>query len=515
MRAKLLFFLALLAAVAVKSQTIFQKTYGKIPQDYGYTIQKTFDGAYVTAGLTNSYGGTNGLYLLKTDSLGDTLWMKGYATNGIIYGYSVQQTSDSGFIVAGNSGIIKTNAVGKVTWGVYYNGVLFYSARQTFDGGYIIAGTVGNSSSSNGIDIYLLKLNPAGIKQWSKKLGGPLDDVSTCIRQTADSGYVSLGYTTSFGAGSNDIYLVKMNRNGDTLWTRTYGGTNFEGGTSNRQNLEITSDSGFIIGSFTNSFGAGGNDAYVIKTKSNGDILWTRTYGGNGNEAIYCIKPTSDGGYVFTGFTTSFGGGNNDIYVVKTNAAGDTLWTRAFGGANSDIGEGIEETSDKGFMIACSASSFGNGNNDVLLIKTNAAGNSSCNQFYTATIVNSTTSAIGNTSTGKIYITLNSNNLGPTYRGGGIVTNICTPNDIKNTAQENTSFTVFPNPTEGEFTLSFNEDHTGKIKVSLSNILGDVIYSTVPCKDAVIHLPPGIANGIYFLKVEAEKTTVQQIIINR
>ncbi len=513
MRIKLLTLLLLLSFFHAKSQSIFQKTYGKVQQDYAYAMQKTFDGGYIISGLTSSYGGSNCLYLLKTDAQGDTLWVKGYATSGIIYGYSIQQTKDSCYVVAGSNGILKINAQGNIIWGFNYSGVIFYSVQQTSDGGYILSGTVGSSSSSNGIDIYLLKLNAIGAKQWSIKLGGAADDISTCIRQTIDGGYISLGCTNSFGAGNTDIYLIKTNSSGDTLWTKTYGGTGTDGGTSNRQNLEITSDSGFIIGSYSNSFGINA-DAYLIKTKANGDTLWTKTYGGTGTEVIYCVKQTNDGGYIFTGYTGSFGAGGNDVYVVKTNAVGDTLWTRAFGGTSTDIGQSIVEANDKGFLLAGVSSSFINGNSDVYLIKTDSLGNSSCNQFNTSSIVNSTPTIISPTATGKIFITLNISSLNPTSKGGGTITDICALNEIQSFEKQNFNLSIYPNPNTGTFTISLNEKYSEKIKVTISNVLGETVYSTTQENDTTVYLT-SLPNGIYFLKAEAGKIFNQRIIINR
>jgi hypothetical protein len=513
MRIKLLSLFLLIGFFAAKSQTLFQKTYGKIPHDYAYSMEKTFDGGFIVAGLTNSYGGSFGFYLLKTDSLGDTLWVKGYASGGIIYGYSIQQTVDTGFIAAGNNGILKTDKQGNISWGLNYSGVTFYSVQQTSDGGYILSGSIGSTSSSNGIDVYLLRLNSTGTKLWSRKIGGAMDEVSTCIRQTSDGGYVSLGYTNSFGAGTNDLYLLRMNSLGDTLWTRTYGNTGTDGNSSNRQNLEITGDSGFIIGSYTNSFSTNA-DAYLIKTKANGDTLWTKTYGGVGSEVIYNVRQTKDGGYIFTGYTTSFGAGNTDVYLVRTNSGGDTLWTRTFGGSLAELGQSVIETNDKGFMVAGYSSSFGNGNNDVYIFKTDSAGNSNCNQYNTQTKVNSNPTMVGSTATGKIFITLNITSLNPTFKRGGTIVDVCTLSGVQQFDSENYSVNAFPNPNSGVFTVSFDKKQFEKIKLSIASVLGETIYSATIENNTTIDLS-GLSSGVYFLKTDTGKFSTQRIIINK
>ena len=511
MRIKLLALLALISVFTLRSQNVFQKTYGKIPQDYGYAIDKTRDGGYIVSGITNGYGGTSYLYLLKLDSIGDTSWVKAYATTGLISGFSVQQTADSGYIVCGNNGLIKTNPQGIISWGFQYNGVSFYSAQQTSDGGYIVSGTIGNSSSSNGMDIFILKLNTNGIKQWSRKLGGSLDDASTCIRQTPDGGYISLGCTNSFGAGNTDLYLIKTNSLGDTLWTKTYGGTSADGSTSVRQNVEITGDGGYIIGSFCTSFGGNGSEAYLIKTDANGDTLWSKTYGGSGAEAINGLKQTSDGGYILTGYTTSFGGGLDDVYLIKTKANGDTLWTRAFGGINTDYGLGVVEANDKGFVIVGYTKSFAL-NNDVFLIKTDSLGNSTCNQFSTATQVNAVPTLVGATSTGKIFITLNSSVLSPTFRGGGTITDVCSTNEIKLLEEQKSVMHIYPNPNNGFFTVHFPENISGKLVIN--SLLGETVYTSTLQNNSIIDLS-ALPNGVYFLKAETTKIYTQRIIINK
>jgi hypothetical protein len=132
-----------------------------------------------------------------------------------------------------------------------------------------------------------------------------------------DGGYIIAGFTCSFGAGSNDIYLVKTNASGDTLWTRTYGGTNDDYGLYVQQ----APDSGYILTGYTRSFGAGNCDVYLIKTNVQGDTVWTRTYGGTSHDYSYSVQQTSDGGYIIAGITDSLGNGY-DVLLIKTDADG-------------------------------------------------------------------------------------------------------------------------------------------------------------------------------------------------
>jgi hypothetical protein len=185
-------------------------------------------------------------------------------------------------------------------------------------------------------------------------------------------GYIISGSTNSRGAGSYDIYLIKTDSLGDTLWTRAYGGASYDEGWAGQ-----TAEGGYIICGSTMSYGAGGTDIWLIKTNASGDTLWTRTYGGASDDYGYSAQQVWDGshaGYVIAGYTESFGAGGNDVYLVRTDLAGDTLWTRTYGGASDDYGYDVQQTSDYGYIVTGYTTSFGTGSNDVYLIKTDANG---------------------------------------------------------------------------------------------------------------------------------------------
>ena len=204
---------------------------------------------------------------------------------------------------------------------------------------------------------------------WWRTYGGTLTDQGWSVQQTSDGGYIIAGRTYSFGAGNSDVYLTKTNTPGDTLWTRTYGGTSEDDGYSVQQ----TTDSGYIITGYTASFSAGG--VYLIRTNASGDTLWTRTYGGTSEDVGTSVQQTLDGGYIVAGYTLTFGAGGYDAYLIKTDASGDTMWTRTYGGTGDDQGYSVQQTSDGGYIIAGRTYSFGAGNSDVYLIKTDSLGN--------------------------------------------------------------------------------------------------------------------------------------------
>ena len=234
-----------------------------------------------------------------------------------------------------------------------YGGVSFdrgYSAAQTADGGYIITGDT-RSFGAGYRNVRLIKTDAFGDTIWTQTYGGAESDYGYSVRQTTDGGYILAGRTNSFGAGSYDSYLVKTDAFGDTIWTRTHGGTSRDYGYSVAQ----TADGGYVVTGTTLSSGAGGYDVWLIKTDANGDTLWTRTYGGPDWDKGYSIRQTADGGYIITGYTASFGAGNYDVWFIKTDAAGDTMWTRIWGGTDDDVGRSVAQTADGGCCTVAAA----------------------------------------------------------------------------------------------------------------------------------------------------------------
>jgi uncharacterized delta-60 repeat protein len=362
--------------------TLWTRTYGGSEDDYASSIQQTADGGYIVAGVTGSFGaGFYDFYLVKTNPLGDTLWTRTYGGSDDDVARSLQQTADGGYIMAGytysfgagngNFYLVKTNSEGDTLWTHKYGGSggdRAYSVQQTSDGGYIVAGYTYSFGAGNG-DYYLVKTNSQGDTLWTRTYGGIYYDYACSIQQTTDGGYIVVGGTISFGAGNWDSYVVKTNSEGDTVWTRTFGGDNYDLPYSVQQ----TADGGYIVAGYTVSFGVGTPDygnMYLVKTNGQGDTLWTRTYGGDYDDAALSVQQTADGGYVVAGLTNSFGAGSYDFYLVKTNSQGDTVWTRTCGGSDYDYASSIQQTADGCYVMAGSTESFGAGGRDFYVVKT-------------------------------------------------------------------------------------------------------------------------------------------------
>ena len=253
------------------------------------------------------------------------------------------------------------------------------SARQTTDGGFVIAGTVDSDYGWDYGDVWLIKTNANGDTVWTQTYGGNGTDQGRCVQQTNDGGYIIVGSTYSYGAGGRDVYLVKTNANGDTAWTRTFGGSSDDTGVSVQQ----TSDGGYIIVGYTWSYGAGDWDVYLIKTDANGNESWHRTFGGSRLDTGSSVLQTTDGGYIIAGTTislTPFGG--SDVYLIKTDANGNQLWYRIFGVEGFDNGASVQQTTDGGYIIAGETHGLAVGTMDAWLIKTDANGSQSWNRTF-------------------------------------------------------------------------------------------------------------------------------------
>ncbi|MFA5033526.1 MAG: T9SS type A sorting domain-containing protein [bacterium] len=372
-------------ALAGAPDTLWTRTYGGTDNDWGNSVLETQDGGIVVSGWTASFGvGSQNFYLIKTNSSGDTLWTRTYGGHLLNNGYCVSETQDSGFVIVGetfsfgagapsysNAYLVRTNSLGDTLWTRTYGGTkgeCGWSVSKTYDGGFIITGetTSFGAGSPNYSNVYLVKTNSSGDALWTKTFGGATGNSGWSVSETQDSGFIIVGTTNSFGIGSpnySNVYLVRTNSSGDTLWTRAFGGTDNDGCYS----VSETQDNGFIMVGTTSSFGAGGHDVYLIKTNSSGDTLCTRTYGGAKDDWGESVSETQDSGFIIAAKTVSFGAGHFDVYLIRTNSSGDTLWTKTIGGAESEWGCSVSETRDRGFIVA--GATYGDDYEDVYLIR--------------------------------------------------------------------------------------------------------------------------------------------------
>ncbi|MGB5925594.1 MAG: hypothetical protein WBH01_05810 [Dehalococcoidia bacterium] len=363
------------------AQMEWSQTFGGEDSEHADSVQQTDDGGYIVAGTIESYGANQGdAWLIKTDAGGNEQWSRTFGESYYVAATFVEQTSDGGYIIASEiesyeSGsyssdvwLIKTNAEGDEQWSQTIGGTDdegAHSVQQTSDGGYIIAGDTYSYGAGESNNLLLVKTDAGGHEQWSRIWAGSKSDVAWCVQQTSDGGYIVAGETMSYGVGDGDFWLIKTDAGGNEQWSRTFGGSDDDGARSVQQ----TSDGGYVIAGETSSYGAGGVDAWLIKTDAGGNEQWSRTFGVTDNEWAYSVQQTSDGGYIIAGQTYSYSTKDTDIWLIKTDAGGDEQWSLTFGGADTECAHSVQQTTDGGYIMAGNTASYGAGDGDFWLIK--------------------------------------------------------------------------------------------------------------------------------------------------
>jgi hypothetical protein len=349
--------------------TVWSIIFGEPSEDdFGTFIRPTFDGGFIITGKGNVPDHDSDIPLIKIDNEGNIQWMRYYGTNEGEVGFCVQQTSDLGFIAVGlisyhindnKAFIVKTDSLGNLRWmreypGPYPSSTKGYFVQQTTDGGYII---VGESLQQ----VYLLKVDANGIEQWSREFGELMTwDIGYCVRQTPDNGYAIVGYSNTFGNGSNDVYLIKTDSLGIEQWYRTFGGLESDWG----KTLYITPQGGYIIAGSTYSYGEGSSDFYLIKTDENGNEIWSHTYGDSLYEYVSYAECFHNDGYILVGHIDNPLNAYDNIFLVRTDIEGNEVWNATYQITFSQNAYCVALASDDSYLITGEAWS------DYFLLKT-------------------------------------------------------------------------------------------------------------------------------------------------
>ena len=284
------------------------------------------------------------------------------------------------------------------------------SVQQTADGGYILAGvtwTGGNAPS----DVWLMKTDSCGKVLWNRTFGGTARDKAKSVQQTLGGGYIFAGST--YATGDYDVWLVKTNSNGSEQWNKTFGDTDIS---SAAAAVQQTTGGGYILAGGMGSYATGDYDVLLIKTDSNGNEEWNKTFGGTSRDFAYCIKQTTDGGYILAGETYSYGAGQSDFWLVKTNSNGSEQWNKTFGGTAFDRAYSVQQTTDGGYILAGGMGEYGPCICDIWLVKTDSSGNEQWNKTFGDTDINSAAEAVQQTTDGGYILAGGSGSIVP---GGG------------------------------------------------------------------------------------------------
>ena len=380
MKAIFTFFSLLFCTYVILAQPItFEMSYGGSSSDGGASIIQAANGTYTLTGHTASSGaGMNDVYLVNIDSAGNELWSSAFGGTALDLGLSVVQASDGGFVVTGHTDnlgagngdvyLVKTDASGNIEWSKTFGTVIPQSGSymdHTSDGGYILTGY----SADFGTTIYLIKIDDVGTEQWSNVYSVVNKDFGNCGHQTSDGGFIISGTRKGF-TGSQSMIAVKTDSIGDTTWTREIGGSGNDYGLC----IIETYDKGFVMIGSTSSFGAGLDDVYLVKLDASGNTLWTKTFGGTQRDEGKDIRQLPDSGFIIIGSNASEGSGLSDLFILRTDKSGTELWSRTYGGSLNDYGSGLSITSDGGYIFTGRTESIGAGMDDAYVIKTDQYG---------------------------------------------------------------------------------------------------------------------------------------------
>jgi len=340
----------------------FIKNYGGSGSDTFQSIERTNDGGYVAVGSSKSSDGdltenkgSSDFVIAKFDGNGNKVWIKNYGGSGLDYFYSVQETSDGGYVAVGYS--------------------------------YSPDGDLTGNKGSN--DFVIAKFDSDGNKVWIKNYGGSDGDYFNSVQETSDGGYVAVGFSQSSDGdltenkGCYDFVIAKFDSDGNKVWIKNYGGSNYD----YFHSVQETSDGGYVAVGFSQSSDGdltrnkGENDFVIAKFDSNGNKVWIKNYGGSSTDYFYSVQETSDGGYVAVGYSLSSdrdlteNKGSSDFVIAKFDGNGNKMWIKNYGGSNYDYFNSVQETSDGGYVAVGYSNSpngdlSGNkGGNDFIIAK--------------------------------------------------------------------------------------------------------------------------------------------------
>ena len=497
----------------ITAQVKFQQAYGTSSSECIFSTEPTSDLGFISAGqkmippaINTSYG-----FLLKTDSIGALQWSKNYSIPGGGCFTNCFPTKDKGYIMAGNTTtatpgassdmfLLKTDSAGNVLWSRSYGGNAMDAScyvLPTSDSGYVLLGESNSPWTAGSSDIYIVKTDPSGNIQWAHSYGGTNWEKSNTITETTDGGFYISGTTLSFNASNTDVYAFKLNSAGTLLWSKKYGESDTDADT---RSIE-TDDGGFMTSYVTLNYGANGKMG-LIKTNALGDTLWTKTYKTNGLGVTYAwgIEQTMDHGYAFIGFMQSTVGYYRG-YNLKTDSVGNMLWVNKF--TNTEFLYSIRETKDTGLIITGVDNIFGMGNNDAELIKTNASGNSGCNQqpaYFTTgnsnpTVKNVITIVGSGCTVNNVVITQ--------FADSSQQTSLCSfiPTSLSNNIQGEDA-QLFPNPSSGKFTIETNSSEEKIVQVV--DIKGSLVWYQTVTHQITLDLS-FLSEGVYILTMKSKK----------
>ena len=515
MKKALLLFAILLCTLKADAQFTFQKAIGYTGSDDAHCIVQTTDGGYVMCGVTDSVLGntssSNNLYVVKVNNAGHIQWSRVFDSLGL--GNSIIQTTDGGYVILPSDdrfSLLKLDNGGNVQWmksiAAGYAGRA-YDIIQTADGGFAACGVCPQIVGA-GLDVFVMKLDAGGNLQWARAIGGPNNDYGHAIIQTLDGDLAIAGKTQSFGtAGDVNFYVLKLSGTGALKWAKTIGGPYGDEGRDIVQNA----DGSLAVCGMAYSFNTiGTTDIYVVKLDINGNLLWNRVINRHiqySFDDANSIIATADGGFVVGGTNMIFGPGGDVFYLAKLDAQGNFVWGTSVGGSGSEWGRAFAKTNDQGFIACGNTTSFNYNKPNIYIIKYDQLGYT-CGSITregsaqnVSGVIDSGGSTISSTATLLAHPA-------PSGHPGGGVDDLCNTAGIHELGAARPQ--VFPNPFSGQTTIALSAPiQNGTL--TLYNSVGQIVsrQEHVSGRSFVIR-QEDLPTGMYSLRVFQENNLIAQ-----
>lgn len=530
---KIILFLFLSAlTISLHAQIRFQHVFGGQAYDDVQEVIETPDGGYISCGTTESFGaGQSDILVVKTNDSGVVQWSKAYGSPGNDFGAAIKKAPAGGYILAGYSFglsadtltndflLIKINSTGTVQWSKTYGGIANDEAHGLAvmpDSGFIIAGTTASFGNVPNQAGYVVRTDLNGNMLWSKAITQNSDQQLFAIDPTDDGGCVVAGYTYLSGLRLFDIFVARLNANGTKQWVKNYGGSNAEQAFSVKQSLT----GGFVVSGYSSSYGAGQEDAFILRLSENGDISWFSSYGTSLSERARSVLWGTGDGIVIGGQAkvNSAVGQIDNNFLLKTDTSGNVLWSKTFGPTiNVSLAYSSIKSSDGGYVMGGITGGFGALLNDIYLVKTTDIGGSGCyqnnTQFFSANFLPTDSS-------------------GGTFTNGGIEQNVnviktnvvltqsykCNSTGVGIIELENENMaTLYPNPGMDIVNLKLNPFETNSSILQISTTEGKIVLiKTIPMytNETAISVRE-FKNGIYFLTLQTTNGTQHlKLVVN-
>lgn len=497
------------------AQLVFQKSIGSLNTEQQIAACYIPSGGLIICGESKPSTGTSDAFAVYLNNNFDTLWTHAYGGNQDDYFRTVKNTFDNGFVFGGgtysftsslDAWVVKTNANGIVQWAKTISGSSLDEATdiiQTSDSGFVATGTTASFGGGSN-DIYLFKLDKAGNLQWTKTYGGSGYDAGYKVVQSFDKGYTIIGKAGSYCSGySNMPYLLHTDSLGNVLWSKCFSmSTN-----GCCPKLDTLGKDYIVAGSFNTGF-PNNNQALLMRLDSVGNVIWAKQYDVSTNFGEYAnwFDKTNDGGYVLAGTTSSCGSGNSDAFLMKVNSSGDTVWTRVSGSSGNNTFSYVKQLNDGSYLAV--GYSTANGNGDIYLMKTDSSAYAlpcsieSCGfQKYNNFVSKSSPSISGSAGGTQTNVNLTANNFSPT------VLYLCGTVSANSMIAETFSF-IYPNPFSTQTVLQINNSvHNATLTVN--NCFGQTVAQIKNLRGQTITFNrDNLPSGLYFVRLTEENKTI-------